>query len=87
MRDLVLWLGILSGALAAGLWLYASKQRVPFRNEKQQTGTYPLAMVDVDDEGNKIDILKTAERQTFWNGWAAGAASIAAICQALSPLL
>lgn len=32
--------------------------------------------------GKRVDVLETADRQTWWNRWAAAAASIAALCQA-----
>lgn len=87
MREALQWLSISFGAIAAVLWLFASIQKVPFREERDETGTFPVAIIDTDSKGKQVDVLKTAERQTFWNGLAAGAASVSAACQALSQWL
>jgi hypothetical protein len=76
-------LGVLAavfGMAAAGLWIFASYQRVapetgsPFESED-------IMIAIADRDGNAIDVIATASRQTYWNGLAALAAAAAAICQ------
>jgi hypothetical protein len=76
-------LGVLAatfGLAAAVLWIFASFQCVapdpksPFASQD--------AMIDiVDHRGRPTDVIATAARQTYWNGWAALCAAVAAICQ------
>jgi hypothetical protein len=70
------------GLIAAGLWLFASFQRVAAKPDHLVTLEDGLQVIDVDDEtGHRVDVYATAKRQTYWNGMAAVFASAAAVCQ------
>jgi hypothetical protein len=56
-------------------------------DELDEEGMHPLAFTEVHRSGKVIDILKTAARQTYWNGWAALAAAAAALAQAVATAL
>ena len=65
--------------VAAVLWTFASYQKVSVSdNERDEAGMRPFRLIRTDG-ADRTDILKTSERQTFWNGWAALAAAIAAL--------
>lgn len=87
MREVLSWVGIVAGAAAAGLWLFASVQFVRYRDDVDEKGWAEAAHIEVRDDGTEVDVWKTASRQTYWNAWAALAASIAAGCQVATQLL
>jgi hypothetical protein len=72
------------GLLAAVLWAIASFRKIPPHEDdpsapmEQRQG---FQMTSIAKDGKQTDILATAESQTFWNGWAALSAAIAAVCQ------
>lgn len=83
-KSLLVFVAAAFGLIAAVLWALASYQRVRHDpKEVDEQGLHPFAIVET--KGN-VDVLKTADRQTRWNGWAALAASIAAAAQAASLL-
>jgi hypothetical protein len=87
MKTAIVVIAAVGGLIAAVLWAFASLQKVPFDpDEVDEHGMHPFAMTDTV-RGRTIDVLKTADRQTRWNAYAAMSASIAAACQAASLLL
>ncbi len=87
MREVLSWISIVAGAVAAGLWFFASVQFVRYRDQTDEKGWGPAALVEERDDGTSVDVWKTASRQTYWNAWAALAASIAAGCQVATQML
>jgi hypothetical protein len=81
MKSLAEWSAIFFGFLAAALWAYASFQKV------ENDPTDKSAKFIEHTGSRAIDVLATARRQTYWNGWAALAASLAALSQALTLVL
>ena len=76
-------LGILAaafGLVAAGLWIFASYQNVT-PETKSPFESQGFLIANVDHDGRRSDVIATAARQTYWNGWAALATAAAAICQ------
>ena len=65
--------------LAAILWFRSTRDEIPVDPEDQE-----MTLISEKRGGRKIDILKTAERQTWWNKWAALAAGVAALFQAVA---
>jgi hypothetical protein len=66
--------------VAAVLWTFASYQKVSVSdNERDETGMRPFRLIRTDGADRTDILMKTSERQTFWNGWAALAAAIAAL--------
>jgi len=67
--------------LAAGLWFYASRLRLP---EK-------LTHITLDDEGGfggeLRELFSGVALQSKWNAWAAGSAGLAAAFQTLAIIL
>lgn len=74
---------------AAGLWFWSTKSVIEHApNETLPGGGYAFVIIDEDQAtGKRIDVLKTAARQVSWNRWAALAAGVAALCQALATVL
>jgi hypothetical protein len=78
------------GLLAAVLWAIASFSNVPPREDDEATPmdlAQGIQVTTIHNSGKRTDVLATARRQTFWNGWAALAASIAAGCQVVAQFL
>ncbi|SHJ27315.1 hypothetical protein SAMN05444159_0158 [Bradyrhizobium lablabi] len=78
-----LTLGVLAavfGRAAVGLWIFASYQRVA-PETKSRFASEDVMIGIVDQNGRAIDVIATAARQTYWNGWAALTAAAAAVCQ------
>jgi hypothetical protein len=69
------------GFAAAILWLFASLQNVRPR-DKSSFNTSAILINIPNIKGEASDVLATAARQSYWNGWAALSAAIAAMCQA-----
>ena len=65
---------------AAICWLRAGFVKISYIDD----GTSFSLSNEDDRTCEKTDILKTADRQTYWNRWAAGAAAIAAMLQSVS---
>lgn len=85
MQLVLTWSAIGFGIVAAGLWFWASTLRVQFDPDaKDQAGMHPAAIVDIDASGFEADVEKTLRRQSQVNAWAASAAAVAALCQALA---
>ena len=59
-------------SLAAFVWVNAATT-----NKPDKDGWYPAQI-----SSNGVDVVMTAQRQTFWNRFAAVAACLAAACQA-----
>jgi hypothetical protein len=73
----------LAAIAAAALWYRSSAVTVPHDPNRQDAdGTYP-ASISV----NGTDFIYTAVEQTRWNRYAAIAASVAALTQAVALLL
>jgi hypothetical protein len=68
------------GLIAAGLWIFASYQHV-VPETKGPFESQDFLIATVDHNGRRSDVIATAARQTYWNGWAALASAVAAICQ------
>ena len=75
-------LSAIFGIVAAFLWLKASLVKAPSTNKPDETGWIPAQIV-----ADGSDFVATAIRQSFWNKWAAGAASVAATFQAIGVTL
>jgi hypothetical protein len=89
IKEIVTWGSALFALVAALLWAFASFQKVRALSEEGLEKRFRDSLIPmqiIETNGN-VDILDTAARQTYWNGWAALAASIAAILQALSLIL
>jgi hypothetical protein len=81
------WLEVASAisALGAGvLWTCASFQKVEYVERRDEQGLIPATITEINGD-KRVDVLRTVERQTKWNGLAASAAS--AFSQALSLFL
>jgi hypothetical protein len=64
--------------------MVASLRKLAFDPERRdEDGMYPLALTE-GNGGRRIDVLRTAASQTYWNGWAAMAAAIAAAANAVA---
>ena len=86
-KTLLFWTSAVFGFIAAVLWMIASFRKVEFDPEvRDDAGNYPGAII-ASENGQRVDFLKTAESQTYWNGWAAIAASIAAATNAGAGML
>ncbi|MEJ0051584.1 MAG: hypothetical protein WDN02_10315 [Methylovirgula sp.] len=85
MKAVLLDIAAVSGFTSCALWFYAAVQRVPYDpNEVDEQGMTPWALHQREKDGRQVDILKTADKQTYWNRWAALAAGIAALANAIS---
>jgi hypothetical protein len=83
LKPFFVWASVISGFIAAGLWIGATIVKVPYKR-----GTVQSTMVETDEEtGEETDIFNTARRQTQWNRWAAAFTAISALCQAISLML
>jgi hypothetical protein len=83
IKTALTWGAAIFGLTAAALWAYASYQSVAFDpDERDEGGWHPAAIVERTGT-READVIKTAKRQSYWNGLAALAASVAAICQVL----
>ena len=88
------WAAALFAVFAAIAWLVSTKT-VPRERElarrrrlAQKTGVAPsLGGVNIVDEGTSYDLIATLRHQGQWNRWAAGAAAVSAVCQAVTLLL
>jgi hypothetical protein len=65
--------------IAGVLWLFASLQNVKPTDKSRFSSEILISLPTINGEDS--DILATSARQNYWNGWAALAASIAAMCQ------
>jgi hypothetical protein len=66
------------------LWMVASLRKVDFDPEQRdEVGMSPMAITEVGG-GRTTDVLRTAAMQTYWNGWAATAAAVAAAANAVA---
>jgi len=76
--------GIAAGAamVSAGLWFGAAKIRISVWGDVPNRVASDAQIV-VDD----IDFFATVAEQARWNRWAALAAGVAALCQALALIL
>jgi hypothetical protein len=84
MKAILVSVSALLGIVAAGLWIFASYQEVHYDpEERDESGLYPAVITEQKGE-RTIDVLKTAENQTKWNGWAALVTGLAALANALS---
>jgi hypothetical protein len=65
--------------LAAGFWFYSAKARAPYKDKSDDDGWTSFSIAS-----NGSDIIETLKKQSYWNAWVAGAAAIAAFCQAIA---
>jgi hypothetical protein len=85
MKQTLVWIAAIAGLLSCVLWLFAAIQSVDHDpKERDEHGLRRGALLEIRDDGSKIDVWRTAYRQTYWNRWAALAAAIAAIANAAS---
>ena len=68
------------GLAAAGLCLFASVQNVKPTGESKFASEVLISLPNIN--GQDSDVLATAARQTYWNGYAALCAALAAMFQA-----
>jgi len=90
------WGAVLFAVAAAALWHWASRLTVKIRPFDQPFDPrHPNDMVQVSDEGllitkqigdEVIDVLETARSQSRWNSYAAIAAALSALLQAIALL-
>jgi hypothetical protein len=69
----------LFGFIAGVLWLFASLQNVKPTDQSKFASELLISLPNIGGEDS--DVLATSARQSYWNGWAALAASVAAMCQ------
>lgn len=70
--------------VSAGLWLYSAFVKVKSGDRFESDGMKSFALNDTASGSN---IHETLKKQSFWNAWAAGVASIAAFTQGISMFL
>lgn len=73
MKAVLTWCVVVFSFLAAGFWFWSSKTKVP--PDPDYKGFKLIS------EDGTVDVLRTAESQTYWNRWGACAAGAAAACQ------
>ncbi len=88
------WGAVLFAVAAAGLWFWASRVTVKIRPfDRPFDPKHPNDMVQVGDEGllitkqigdEVIDVLETSRSQSQWNSYAAIAAALSALLQAIA---
>ena len=71
------WATVFFGFLAAGLWFTSTITAVSPNPDSNEF------VIIEKDNGKEKDVLATAERQVWWNRWAASATGAAALCQAV----
>ena len=82
MKTVLTWVAVGFAALGTFLWIKASIVRLEYKPVVDEHGMFGLTMTR--REGSRdIDILATAERQTWWNMWAAAATGFSVLFQAL----
>ena len=74
--EILTWMAAAFGCGAALLWFKATVVTVIADSNSNEF------QITEEKGGKRVDVLETADRQTWWNRWAAAAASIAALCQA-----
>ncbi|KAA8555167.1 hypothetical protein [Pseudomonas marginalis] len=70
--------------VSAGLWFYSAVVKVKSGKRVESDGMSSFALNDTATGSNVHETLK---KQSFWNAWAAGVASIAAFTQGISMFL
>jgi hypothetical protein len=80
MKNCLLWGAALFSIAAGLLWLVASLVPSP---EKITA----ITIGDTGFEGDLPKLFQAVRRQSVWNRWAAGAASVAAVLQGITLLL
>lgn len=75
---------VLAALIAALCWLKASRVQVPAPAETEGKGALLGGWLIGCLRGKRVDLVATAEAQAKWNAGAAGAASVAALCAAVS---
>ena len=77
------WLTVAFALIAAVLWFASTRVSVSAKRVAEesikQTGWAPAQIVT-----NGADFVETARAQVRWNGWAAAATGLAALCQGIS---
>ena len=80
MKHMLYMASIVSGYIAALLWLYASQVKAVYHEKKNpQSGWTSGAIIE-----DGYDVIETAKRQTWWNMWAALATALSVALQAIS---
>jgi hypothetical protein len=85
MKVLMLWVSVISGFGAAFLWFLATVVTVKYKYASKDTPGFTITATD--DRGRVIDVLATANKQTWWNMLAAVATGISMSAQAVSLML
>ena len=70
--------------VSAGLWLYSAFVKAKSGDRFESDGMKSFAL---NDTATGTNIHETLKKQSFWNAWAAGVASIAAFTQGISMFL
>ena len=79
------WGAVVSAVAAAALWYWASRVTVKVRPFFGQDGYEEMRITkQIGDE--VIDVLETASAQSRWNSYAAIAAALSALLQAIALL-
>ncbi|WP_155847999.1 hypothetical protein [Asticcacaulis benevestitus] len=76
-----LWLGTGASIVSGILWWISATVAVKISQEEFDRGGF--TMFD-EIRGERIDFIKTVQRQSFWNKYAAGASAAAAALLALA---
>ena len=75
----------ISALVAAGLWFQSARVKVSAtqtENQRNEDGTFPARII-----ANDSDFIATAFEQVRWSRWAALAAGIAALWQAVVTMI
>lgn len=85
MKTSALWISAVSGLIAAGLWFIATVIKADYE-EIVEDGFVEAALTE-NENGRRVDILRTAKVQIKWNRCAALATGISMLAQAISLML
>jgi hypothetical protein len=80
MKNVLIWIGILFGLVAALLWFYSTIAKVDYTPQTDRQGWTDAAITRIEGD-RTIDVLSTADRQTKINKWAAIATALSVISQ------
>jgi hypothetical protein len=83
LKIMLNWIAASVGVIAARFWFRSATAKIPANPPPHHEDGMTAAQITVDD----WDFVATAVQQTRWNKWAAGAAAVAAACQAVALML
>jgi|GEM_PF-1263311 len=82
MKQILTIAALVVGLISAVLWVVSAFAKVRAKKEDPRSGLMGFRDASFTMDGN--DLAGTLRRQSFWNSWAAGAAALTAILQALA---